>query len=160
MIPTLKSRLRHIYFQERDPHTSRQILRRIYREDGGYDSLGQFFLAWSTNPDALRHESEKFFRSLINRDPMEFFSGDEGDSPFLKELENRRVFAAFLSELNATAQRRFKDRTSAGRISVDELRRYEEWTTALRNQYVFLETLNLSPRLLTENLYQEMASAL
>lgn len=160
ILPTLKSRLRQVHFVERSPEVAREILRRVFREENpDYETLRQYFLAWSTNPDTLRSESQRFFASLERREPADFFAHEGGDSPFLRELEDRRVFAAFLTELTGEANRRFKERSVAGDVRTEELRVYESWTASLRRQYILLDSLNLSPRLLADNLFQEMLSA-
>ena len=160
IIPTLKSRLRQIHFADRTREVSDEILTRIFREPtGAYSSLKQFFLGWSTDPLVLKTECDRFYRSLLNGNAAEFFSDEDGDSPFLKELEDRKVFAAFLQELTSAVQDLFRQQSREGTLEPASLRRFERWNASLRGQFVLLDSLNLSPRLLAENLFQEMLAA-
>ncbi len=160
IIPTVKSRLRQIQFADRTPEVSDEILKRIFRETTGtYHSLKQFFLACSTDPLVLKRESERFYQSLLNESASDFFTADDGDSPFLSDLEDRKIFAAFLQELTASAREHFRQLSESGALTEENIRRFERWNVSLRGQFILLDSLNLSPRLLVENLFQEMLTA-
>lgn len=160
IIPTLKSRLRQFHFADRSEKVTREILRRVFRETSDeYASLKEYFLAWSTNPRTLKRECDRFYQSLFSRNPELFFLSEEGDSPFLEDLEDRRIFSAFLNELVNTGQRIFRQRIESGVSMGENIELFETWNGLLRRQYALLESLNLHPRLLTENLFQDMLEA-
>ena len=160
IIPTLISRLRAIAFSQRKEETAKEILRRVYREESEeFEDLHQYFLAWSANPDTIKLECGKFLEAVRTGNPRLFFAEGDDESAYLKELDDRNTFSAFLAELTNTCYRMYKKTADSQKLGSESLAVFESWNRSLRRQLLRFERMNMSSRLLTEALYREMRSA-
>ncbi len=160
VIPTLKSRLRQFQFQQRSPEIEREILRRIFRKtssDSG--SLGEFFLGWNADSEAVRKACDRLFISLMKKEPDYFFTEDDRAAPHLSYLRDSQAFKAFLGELSDYGRKAYLALINDGAPSHRELLQYESWNNTISKQLRRLESLNMNSELLLETLYREMASA-
>ena len=160
IIPTLKSRLRQFQFYERDGQVQEEILRRIFRETSGeYGTLERYFLAYSANPEVIKKACNRFLKSIVEGSSDIFFTADDGEADYLKELNDPKVFRSLLLELNNEIRRKFLESDYALHASRD-MKRLKLWNEALTEQVRRLESLNMNPSLLLHSLHREMAQRL
>ncbi len=152
IIPTILSRVRPYQFKERTAESSRDVMKRIFREETGeYESLREFFLAWNLNLEQIRKGANRFLAGLENREPLDRANID---AVFPRGQENKKIFRIFLQELQEMLAKRFPpDILFSDPLKGEQLASWNE---------LFMETLsgcelyNQNPSLLSESLYYSM----
>jgi DNA polymerase-3 subunit gamma/tau len=157
IIPTILSRLRPYSFEQRSPAHESDVLVRIFREEAGHiGSLRAFFLAWKEiNPEKLTQLSRRFMEAVVSTEEA---SGDvlaqlaellPTDRRSARERNQREAVISFLEELTLRIQNPLR----SGSVALDAL---EEWTSAIRECLMRIETYNMSPAAVVEALYLRM----
>jgi DNA polymerase-3 subunit gamma/tau len=157
IMPTILSRLRPYPFEQRSPAEENDVLTRIFREEPGhFDGLRSFFLAWKEiNPEKLRQLSRSFMEAVINpqqtdidvlADLADLFPSDRRSA---REKNQREAVLSFLEELTL----RIQEPVRRGTIPLETA---EEWTGAIRESLMRIETFNMSPATVVEALYISM----
>lgn len=158
IIPTIISRLRPYSFGQRSAQEEKEVMEKIFREETlSSESLRGFFLAWKEiNPEKLSILSKRFLELVTGRDTgevdilgelAELFPDRRG-----RERSPKEAIGSFLEELTF----RFHDRLRAGRGTIETL---EEWTSAVKDALMRIETYNMSPQTAVESLYYRMRDA-
>ncbi len=157
IIPTILSRLRPYPFEQRSQAEESDVLIRIFREEAGhFEGLRPFFLAWKEiNPEKLVQLSRRFMEAVL--------STEEADGDILAELADlfpsdrrsarerspKEAVISLLEELTL----RFQDPLRSGAVELEVL---EDWTAAVRESLMRMETYNMSPAAAVEALYLRM----
>jgi DNA polymerase-3 subunit gamma/tau len=159
IISTIISRLRPYSFGQRTAQEEKEVMEKIFREETvSSESLRGFFLAWKEiNPEKLSMLSRKYLDLVTTREPgrvdilaelAELFPDRRGS----RERSPKEAISSFLEELTF----RFQDRLRAGGTPVETL---EEWTSAVKEALVRIETYNMSPQTAVESLFYQMRDA-
>lgn len=163
VIPTILSRVRTYHFVERDEERSREVLSKIFREEGGRTdgtagaggSLRDYFLAWEEHDaDRLRQLAVRFLESLLSEHEPPTVPED-----ILEVVGSGSSFRTFLEELSFLLAAAVRRRPSAeGALADPEpgLARAERWASLLRQAAAQNEAYNQSVPLLLESLYYSM----
>lgn len=133
------------------------VLVRIFREEPGhFDGLRAFFLAWKEiNPQKLGQLSRGFMEAVINPDHTDIDVLGEladllpSDRRSAREKNQREAVLSFLEELTL----RLQEPLRAGTIPLEMA---EEWSGAMRESLMRIETFNMSPATVIEALYIRM----
>jgi len=157
VIPTILSRLRPYAFEQRSPDEESEVLARIFREEPGhFENLRSFFLAWKEiNPEKLSQLSHRFIEAVVSAEGTtvdvlgELVELLPSDRRAARERNPKEAVVSFLEELTM----RLQEPLRAGKIDLDTL---EDWTSALRESLVRIETFNMSPATVVEALYLRM----
>ena len=160
IIPTLKSRMRKFEFHRRSVKVQEEILRRVFKESSGrYGSLGEYFLAWSVEPDVIHKACERFLDAVKSGLPDTFFMEQPGDEAYLSRLEDSNVFRSFLTELSNELHKGYRESLES-KPEHRDLKRYEIWNNSLAEHLRRLESFNMNPSLLVHSLYREIVRQL
>jgi DNA polymerase III delta prime subunit len=155
IIPTIISRLRPYSFGQRSAQEEKEVMEKIFREEQlSSESLRGFFLSWKEiNPEKLAILSSRFIELVTGREETEVDILGELSDLFPdrrgRERSPKEAVGSFLEELTF----RFHDRLRAGRTTVETL---EEWTSAVKEALMRIETYNMSPQTAVESLYYRM----
>ena len=157
IMPTILSRLRPYAFEQRSPAEEHDVLVRIFREEPGhFDGLRAFFLAWKEiNPQKLGQLSRGFMEAVIDPDHTDIDVLGEladllpSDRRSAREKNQREAVLSFLEELTL----RLQEPLRAGTIPLEMA---EEWSGAIRESLMRIETFNMSPATVIEALYIRM----
>jgi DNA polymerase III delta prime subunit len=155
IIPTIISRLRPYSFGQRSAQEEKEVMEKIFREEQlSSESLRGFFLSWKEiNPEKLAILSSRFIELVTGREETEVDILGELSDLFPdrrgRERSPKEAVGSFLEELTF----RFHDRLRAGSTTVETL---EEWTSAVKEALMRIETYNMSPQTAVESLYYRM----
>ena len=159
IIPTIISRLRPYSFGQRSAQEEKEVMEKIFREETpSAGSLRGFFLAWKEiNPEKLSVLSRKYLDLVTAADARsvdilaelaELFPDRRGS----RERSPKEAVGSFLEELTF----RFHDRLRGGDTAIETL---EQWTSAVKEALVRIETYNMSPQAVVESLFHQMRAA-
>lgn len=157
IIPTILSRLRPYPFEQRSQAEESEVLVRIFREEAGrFEGLRPFFLAWKEiNPEKLAQLSRRFMEAVLSTEEPD---GDvlaeladilPSDRRSSREKSQKDAVVSFLEELTLRFQGPLRSRTVALEV-------LEDWTAAVRESLMRIETFNMSPASAVEALYLRM----
>ena len=182
VVPTIRSRLRTYSFQERSVETQLEVLRVIFRQEpDGFRSLRDYLMAWKDiKPSELAKLARTFFE-LVVRDADQSLA-DRGtlyqgsmmpavDLPqALVDNFNGRaaseLLTSFAEELLYLFQAQLRKQTTGGdgaltnahsSVSLGVL---ERWSDLLQHSLLTMNSFNLNPQLVVENLYYRMRETL
>ena len=154
LLPTIRSRLRPHRFKDRSNADSRVVLERIFRETSGeYESLREYFLAWSLPPDILRHETATFVDAVLS-DSHEAFFGDNRDLDRL--TVDRDVFLSFLSQLVTYMMNHVMRHENNGNQQIDMTSLLACWNNEVRSVVDAVQRFNISPAAGLESLFYKL----
>ncbi|HUI70895.1 MAG TPA: hypothetical protein VL354_10285 [Spirochaetia bacterium] len=157
IIPTILSRLRPYPFEQRSSAEESEVLARIFREEPGhFEGLRSFFLAWKEiNPDKLSQLAHRFMEAVVSTEEpavdvlAEMTDLLPSDRRSARERNPKEAVISFLEELML----RLQEPLRGGTIDLDTL---EDWTSAVREGQMRIETFNMSPTTVVEALYIRM----
>jgi len=149
IIPTILSRLRSYYFEERSKGETGMVLEKIFREDPEkYAGLKEYFMAWSNiNPESLKTKAVEFLQSVLSEDDRSFdFNAVDRNSviPFLEEL---------VLLLRKALRKEDSIKGMYERIDLDHL---EKWNSMIKDCVIQIEQFNQRTSLSLESLYYKM----
>jgi DNA polymerase-3 subunit gamma/tau len=158
IIPTILSRLRPYTFLPRSPSEEKEVLSKIFRQDPpAFDSLRAFFLAWrEINAEKLASLAGRFLELVGSdtvEDIVERMAEMQSDRKIARDRLSRETTASFLEELLSHMHKLMR----GGLPGVDVL---EQWSEAVREAHLRLETINMNPSTVLEALYFRMRAAL
>jgi DNA polymerase III delta prime subunit len=138
MIPTILSRLRPYLFPGRSAEDEREVIARIFRDEGGrFADLRGFFLAWrEISPERLAAAARGFLDRAL--DPEAGLELPEDLAAIVDRTRGRDAAIAFLEELSSALRNALR----SGGAGVDLL---EGWAGAVRECHARIETLNVAP---------------
>lgn len=153
IIPTILSRLRPYRFVPRDGDTSKTVLERIFREDEGrYETIREYFLAYGVNLDQVRHWVAGFLDAVIDGPASE-----EDMRAIFNGLKKEGSLRLFLEEL--TRRIREYDHPGKGPSGTAVVGCRDAWMKDIRETVYRCEALNQSIVLAAENLFYSMREA-
>ncbi len=149
LLPTIRSRLRAYEFAARNPQETRQVLRKIYHEEGEeHASLEEYFLGWrEPAPEMLQKLARRF---------VALAAGGEGEVDILQEMaallstrSEKNSVSYFLEALVRVLQALLRK----GEASPQGL---AAWAEIVRAKHGELTRYNQSPSLVLESLYYRL----
>ena len=159
VIRTILSRLRPYSFTERSGQDQKRVLQNIFREESGsYENLRDYFIAWKDlNPHSLKGLARKFIDMVESREggsyrPLDDMSELIGRRSSKNRRSPREVLAIFGEELLFI----FQDRLKGESTEITEIETLGRWTDLIHQSLARLDTLNLNPLLVLEDLYYRM----
>jgi DNA polymerase-3 subunit gamma/tau len=159
VIRTILSRLRPYLFTERSGQDQKRVLQNIFREEpGSYESLRDYFIAWKDlNPNSLKGLARKFIDMVESREgesyrPLDGMSELIGRRSSKNRRSPREVLAIFGEELLFI----FQDRLKGESTEITEIETLGRWTDLIHESLAGMDTLNLNPLLVLEDLYYRM----
>ncbi len=163
VIPTIRSRLRHYKFIDRDEEQVKDILKRIFNEESlDFPSLQSYFLAWQDiNAGALSNLAKTFFQRLsdpenshvdILQDMQELFSSQS----------TKKLISLFIQELLQVLNNSFLDNLDSEKTNkqTPNVTQIENWIKIIGKRYREHKTLNLQAQLFIQNLFYQMKAVL
>jgi DNA polymerase III subunit gamma/tau len=156
IIRTILSRLRSYSFLPRTDLEGKEILKRIFQEEGSdFPTLRDYFLAWkNANPSLLKTLSLKFIELLFADRNSEPDIQAELDELF-SARQDKGIVITFAEELLS----RFEEMVLAPGATRERISLVGEWTDLLRESVSSIETLNLSPKNVLQSVFYRMRSA-
>ncbi|MBN1835664.1 MAG: hypothetical protein JW820_07430 [Spirochaetales bacterium] len=169
LIATVRSRLRPYLFVERSREAEREVLERIFHEQGeDYQGLREYFLYWNeVNPQQLRSLAQRFVGAVLGGAAEGEDSGSEYDTE-AEARAGRGVLDELVAAVSSRSERSRKDHRNFVLSFLEELLRQlhlllrqggmspfrlERWNRAIRDQLAAFEGFNQAPALALESLY-------
>ncbi len=170
LIRTILSRLRSYPFLERSSDEQTEVLRKIFKEEGAYSDLREYFLAWKgINPVELKEVAKRYLQLILaKKDDFEGVLDEINENlkgrlgaEYLQSF-GEELLILFRSLLHAeTWPEKSVEQTppamteaaSQPRVGMDQL---EKWADLLRSHLRQMSTMNLNPSLVLESLFYGM----
>ncbi len=158
LIPTIRSRVRHYKFSERDEEQVKQILTRIFHEDSlDFPSLKSYFLAWrDINAAMLNTLARTFFQKVMEREGTRVDILKEMHDLFSAKSE-KNLISLFIQELLHVLADFFHNNINSRFPNLTHL---ENWVKIIGKHYREHKTLNLQAQLFIQNLFYRMKAVL
>ncbi len=145
IIPTILSRVRVFNFPERSGDDSAEVIKRIFREEGGsYRNIREYFLSRKTDTGQIKELAGKFIKAVL------YTKGENlGQvSDFKPVYASRRIFELFIQECLELLREIF-GRGEVDAVKADKLNRLFSRTVMQREQF------NQSSQLVLEALFYD-----
>ena len=141
---TILSRLRKYELEARSGAEQQRVLTRIFRlEEGEYESIDQYLLAWKTDISSFTSHATQFMDAVL----MKQEARREMFREMFEPLRERDMFNSFLAEI----QKKGKDKSGEVDLSTQE-----EWNKLIHQTKLMREMYNQNPVSLGESLYFRM----
>lgn len=155
IIQTVASRLRPYSFGERNLSEARDVLNRIFREDGeDFSTLRDYFISWKDlNPTVLKKNARIFILNLVESktDQTEVIQDIQ---ELISKGNSKETLKSFLEESMFILQNMLHTPPHSERGPfVDRLL---TWSHLIHQHYMSLDVLNMNPSLVFEDLYFRM----
>lgn len=171
LIQTVLSRLRSYPFHERSVGEQIDVLSKIFKEEGAYSNLREYFLAWKgINPSELKEIAKRFMNMILaGEDDIGALAEEMKDNlkgrPAVEYLESfgEEILILLRSQLyratldyGQAEQRSAAEPGSAG-LGLDSI---ERWANLLQSRLRQMSVMNLNPSLVLESLFYGMKEAI
>jgi DNA polymerase III gamma/tau subunit len=163
IIPTIRSRLRHYRFIERNAEQVKEILTRIFHEESlDFSSLKSYFLAWQDiNAASLANMANTFFQKVLDRNDPSVDILNEMQELFSYESQ-KNLITLFIQELLRVLNEYFRNHMDSLQTQqqVPSITHLENWIKIIGRRYREQKTLNLQSKLFIQNLFYQMKAVL
>jgi DNA polymerase III delta prime subunit len=158
LIPTIRSRVRHYRFAERDKEQVKEVLTRIFHEDSlDFPSLNSYFLAWQDiNAAMLNSLARTFLQKVMEREDTQVDILKEMQELFSAKSE-KNLISLFIQELLQVLADFFHNNIHSRFPTLTHL---ENWVKIIGKRYREHKTLNLQAQLFIQNLFYQMKAVL
>ena len=171
LIQTVLSRLRSYAFHERSAGEQIDVLSRIFKEEGAYSNLREYFLAWKgINPSELKEVAKRFMSMILG--------GEDDIGALVEEMKDKlkgrpavEYLESFGEELLILLRSQLYEHAAGGQAPLAsqpqvasqaplDMDRIERWANLLQSRLRQMSVMNLNPSLVLESLFYGMREAI
>ena len=155
IIPTILSRVRSYGFRERNSKETKEVLKRVFREEEkDHDDLRSFFLSFNSDLELVKKGAAVFLKNLEEKS---VFDREESEKTLAAGQDPQKTFKLFIKELTIKIASVYPPEKLVADAALSK--RAASYNSLFKESLSACETYNISPGLLTERLFYSMRNS-